>query len=75
MTTNIAVLPLVSRERKGFRHEVALSIGKAHGQFTRRELRLVEGQCDDPGADVIGDAVPHPIRPRVAIVQRLGPPV
>jgi hypothetical protein len=25
--------------------------------FTRRELRLVEGQCDDPRADVIGDAV------------------
>jgi hypothetical protein len=27
-----------------------------------------------PGsADVIGDAVPHPIRPRAAIVQRLWP--
>jgi hypothetical protein len=40
---------------------------------TGRELRLVEGQCDDPRADVIGDAVPHPIRPRAAIVQRLWP--
>jgi hypothetical protein len=26
---------------------------------TGRELRLVEGQCDDPRADVIGDAA-HP---------------
>jgi Adenylate and Guanylate cyclase catalytic domain len=38
-----------------------------------RELRLVEGQGDDPRADVIGDTVPHPIRPRTAIVQRLWP--
>jgi hypothetical protein len=28
---------------------------------------------DDPRADVIGDTVPHPIRPRTAIVQRLWP--
>src|SRR5205807_1625998 len=33
----------------------------------------VECQCDDPRADVIGDAVPHPIRPRAAIVQNLWP--
>jgi hypothetical protein len=59
------------RQRTG--QEVALGIGKAHGQFTGRELRLVEGQCDDPRADVIGDAVPHSIRPRAAIVQRLWP--
>ena len=58
---------------RGFRHEVAFDIGKAHGQFAGRELRLVERQCDDPCADVIGDAVPHPIRPRAAIVQRLWP--
>ena len=37
------------------------------------EFRLVEGQGDDPCADVIGDTVPHPIRPRAAIVQRLWP--
>src|SRR6476661_2830314 len=41
------------------------------GNDVAREV--VEGQCDDPGADVIGDAVPHPIRPRAVIVQRLWP--
>jgi hypothetical protein len=48
-------------------------IGKAHGQFAGRELRLVEGQCDDARADVIGDAIPHPIGLRAAIVQSLWP--
>ena len=40
---------------RGFRHEVALGIGEAHGQLPWRELRLVEGQDDDPRGDVIGD--------------------
>jgi hypothetical protein len=35
--------------------------------------QVLEGHCDDPGADVIGDAVPDTIWPRAAIVQRLWP--
>ena len=58
---------------RSFRHEVALGIGKSHSQFPRRELRLVKRQCDDPRPDVIGDAVPHSIGPRAAIVQRFRP--
>jgi len=67
------VVGLEQAINRGFRHEVALGIGEAHGQLPWRELRLVEGQSDDPRADVIGDPVPPPIRPRTAIVQRLWP--
>src|SRR5271168_4552411 len=67
------VVGLEQAINRGFRYEVALDIGKAHGQFPWREVRLVEGQCDDPCADVIGDTVPYPIRPRAAIVQGLWP--
>jgi hypothetical protein len=35
---------------RGFRHEVALGIGEAHGQLPWRELQLVEGPS--PGSSV-----------------------
>ena len=41
------VVGLEQAINRGFRHEVALGIGEAHGQFPWRELRLVEGQDDD----------------------------
>ena len=42
------------------RHWDGIAAYEAHGQLPWRELRLVEGQGDDPRADVIGDTVPHP---------------
>ena len=40
------VVGLEQAINRGFRHEVALGIGEAHGQLPWRELRLVEGQGD-----------------------------
>jgi hypothetical protein len=58
---------------RSFRDEVAFGVGEAHGQFPRRQLRLVQRQIDDPLADIVRDAVPDPIRPGRAIVQGLRP--
>src|SRR5205085_8478316 len=60
---------------RGLGDEVALAIGKAHGQLARRQRRLLDRQLDDVLAHVIGDAVPDAVRPRRAIGQRLRPAV
>ena len=58
---------------RGFRHEVALPIGEAHGQFPGAQLRLFQRQLDDLVVDARRDAVPHPARRRWPIFQRLRP--
>ena len=42
-------------------------------QFTRRQLRFLQRQLDDPIPDIIRDAVPKPGRPGRTVFQRLRP--
>jgi hypothetical protein len=48
---------------RGLGDEIALLLGEAHRQLARGELRLSQGQINDPPALRLGDAVPDPVGP------------
>ena len=50
--------------------EGELLLGEAHRQLARGQLRLGQGQVEDPPALHVGDAVPDPIGPRRPVRQR-----
>ncbi len=56
------VVGLEQPVNRGFRHEVALLVGEAHGQLPGAQLRQFERQLDDLVVDVRRDAVSHPAR-------------
>ena len=56
---------------RGFGHEVALLVGKAHGQLPQGEFGLLERQLDDPIMDGRWDAVPYSARGGRPIGQRV----
>jgi hypothetical protein len=53
----------------GFRDEGLLAIGEGDSHFARAQFRLVERVCDDPLADLVGDAVPDPLWLGLAILK------
>ena len=66
------VLGLQEAVHRRLGDEVPLLAGEAHGQLAGRELRLLQSQCDDPGPDLVRDAVPDPAWPGGVVLQRLG---
>src|SRR5437660_1845207 len=54
---------------RGLRDKIAFGVGEAHGQFPRRQRRLVQRQVDDALTDIVGDAVPDAVRPGMSVVQ------
>ncbi|MEH2477956.1 SRSO17 transposase [Nitrobacteraceae bacterium AZCC 2146] len=41
-----------------FRHKIAFRVGEARRQFSRRQLRHIQGQIDDPLADIVRNPAP-----------------
>src|SRR5215510_10598133 len=58
---------------RGLRDKIAFGVGEAHGQFPRRQRRLVQRQVDDALTDIVGDAVPDAVRPGMSVVQSFWP--
>ena len=67
------VVGLEQLVNRGFRHEVALFVGEAHGQFAGAEVGRLQRHLDDLVLDVVADAVPHPARRRRFILQCFRP--
>lgn len=57
---------------RGFKQEVALLVGEAHGQLTWGELTVMQSHLDNPVLHFGRDAIPRPAWGQRAILQRLG---
>src|SRR5208282_371402 len=55
------------------RDKIALGVGEAHGQFPRRQRRLIQRQPDDALANIVGNAVPDAIRLGLLVFQGFRP--
>ena len=66
------VVRLEQAEDIGLGHEVAAFVGDPHRQLAWRQFGLLERKLVDRGANIVGDAIPLPARPRRSILQRLG---
>src|SRR6478752_496860 len=53
------------------RDKIPVLVGEAHGQFARRQLRMLQRQVDDLTSDIVRDAIPDPVWPRPMVSQRL----
>ncbi len=45
-----------------FRHEAATCVNKPDRQFPRLQIAIIQSHLDDLVADIIGNAVPNPLR-------------
>jgi hypothetical protein len=53
----------------GFGDEGLLGVGEGDGNLARREFRPIECPLDELVADLLGDAVPDALWPRLAVYQ------
>src|SRR5262245_10196595 len=71
--TGDQIMGLEQPINRGLRDKIAFGIGEAHGQFPRRQRRLVQRQVDDALTDIVGNAVPDAVRPGMSVVQSFWP--